>query len=320
MRRSSLALITALLVVLAACQPAAEEPAADPPAEEEPDDPEGTPEPEEPDEETEPPDEPDGPEPEPEPDEEAEGAESVPVYFVRETVDSGLWVEPEVRQLPEPTLAVARAAMEQLVDGGTSDPNLTTLAPEGTEVRGAEIEGATLVVDLSGHVRDGQGGAEAEDRFAQQLAHTGAQFDTVDDVRLLVEGEEVDELWGHVDWSEPLTPDEDAVTRIIVTQPRWGETVPAGEITATGTSVTFEATVGLRLIGPDGEVVEETFTTAEGEDVGVGGRGDWEHTFETPAEEPGRWAVEVEEPDPSAGEAPRAPLTYQVEFDVEASS
>lgn len=244
-------------------------------------------------------------------DTDGEGAEEATAYFAR-IDNSGAWVEPETHELDEPTVGVARAALELAISGEPRNPDLATTAPEGTEVLGVSIADGVLTLDLSADIQATGAGSAQEQAFSQQLAHTAAQFDDVDAVRLHVDGAEITELWGHLDWSQPIEPDLFALTPVTIETPLWGEEVPAGEITAAGQANTFEATVELRLIDPDGEVVEDTFTTATS---GTGTRGTWEHTFETAIDEPGEWTIEAAEPDPSGGEG-RPPLVTRVEFTV----
>ena len=294
-----LALLLAL-ALLAACgedpeDTVAIDPAEDDPAEEATPDPDAEPESEEAEEA----DEPEEPGEATE-EEDADGVSAVRVWVVREH-DGRLWLESERRDLPEPTVAVAEAAMTELLSQPTRHPDLT--APAGTDVTvgGVSIEGGVLTVDVDDAIRDAATGAEGELMLAQALAHTGAQFDTVDAVRLHVEGAPVEELWGHLDWSEPVTPDAEHLAFIDVTDPAWLDTHPVGEpLTVRGTSLTFEANVPARLIGPDGTVVEEAFTTAEQPAIDV--RGPFELTFDTVPEEPGRWTFVVDDPDPSDGE------------------
>lgn len=259
-------------------------------------------------------DEPDEPEPdEPAGLDDGEGTTEVTAYFVR-SHEGEQWVEPETHELDEPTVAVGRAAMEVLVAGERRNPQLTTLVPEDTRVRDVDIDGGVMTVDLSGELAAASGGSAEEVALAHQLSHTATQFDRVDALTVWVEGEPIEELWGHLDWSEPLEPSPDEVSPIVFTSPRWGETVPAGPVTVRGHSLTFEANVVLRLVDPDGAVVEETFTTAAQPDVDQ--RGDFSLTFDTAAERPGAWTVIGIEPDPSDGEG-RPPLTTSVEFVVE---
>lgn len=240
------------------------------------------------------------------------GTDQVTAWFVRET-PSGVWLEPETVHLGEETVQVLRAAVEAIVSGQSVNPGLTTLVPAGVEVLDVRIEEGVAVVDLSGAVAETSGGSAQELAFAQQLAQTATQFDAVDAVRLLVDGQPVDELWGHLDWSEPITADPQALAPIIVETPSWGASLPPGPVTASGTSVTYESTVELRLVAPDGTVVEDTFTTAA--QPAVGERGPWAHTFDTEATTAGTWTIEAVEPDPSDGEG-RPPFTTSVAFTV----
>lgn len=155
-------------------------------------------------------------------------------------------------------------------------------------------------MDLSGFVMPAERTSVEERAFAQQLAHTAAQFVDVDAVRLHVRGQAVDQLWGHLDWSGTVTADPHALAPVVVESPRWGEVHPPGPVTAAGSLAEAGSTVRLRLIDPTGTVVEETSTSAAEEDVH--GRGRWQHEFENEAVTPGRWAVGAVEPEGPADE------------------
>ena len=215
------------------------------------------------------------------------------MFFARDT-DRGVFVEPESRTPREPSLGVARIALTILVTEQPEDPGLINLVPDGTSLLGVDLDGTTLTVDLDLPDRINLG-ADFEAAMYQQIVHTGAQFATVEAVRVLDNGETP--ASGHLDLSEPLEPDEFALAPIIITSPEEGEQVDSGEITVTGTANVFEANVELRLVNPSEEVVEETFTTAT---CGTGCRGEWEHTFTV--DEPGRWTIVAIEPDMSDGE------------------
>ncbi len=297
-----LALLLAL-ALLAACGDDPDDTVAIDPAEDDPAD-EATPDPDEEPVEAEEAEEPEEADDEPveaAEEDDADGLASVRVWVVREH-DGRLWLESERRDLPEPTVAVASAAMTELLSQPTRHPDLT--APAGTDVSVLDVavDDGVLTVDVDEAIRDAATGAEGELMLEQALAHTGAQFDTVDAVRLHVEGEEISELWGHLDWSEPATPSDEHLAFIDVTDPEWLDTHPIGEpLTVRGTSLTFEATVPATLVDPDGLVVEEAFTTADQPDIDI--RGPFELTFDTALDQPGRWTIVVDDPDPSDGEA-----------------
>ena len=164
------------------------------------------------------------------------------MYYFREHA-SGYWVEPEVVPLDEPTVAVARAAMEALVGHRPRDPGRATLAADGAQVRDVRLDGDILVADFSGLVGGGGLGSGYEAALVQQIAHTGAQFDSVRAVRILVDGQQVESLAGHVDISEPGEPSPFALSPITFTTHTSGDTVRAGDVTVGGEACTFEATV-----------------------------------------------------------------------------
>ena len=239
--------------------------------------------------------------------------QEVTAWFAR-FGDATVWVEP-VTVLRPPTEGVARAAMEVLFDEKPANPDLRTMAPPDAELLGVEREGDLLVVDVSQEIDPSSAGRGSMEElaFAQQLAHTATQFDGVRAVRLLVEGEEVEDLWGHYDWSEPVEPEPFAETPITIESPAWLEEVPAGTLTAKGEANTYEATLAVRLIDPDGKTVEEEWITATS---GTGTRGTWEHTFSAKPDRAGTWVIEAEEPDPSGGAEGRKPLVVRQEFRV----
>lgn len=238
--------------------------------------------------------------------------QEVTAWFAR-FGDEVVWVEP-VTVLRPPTEGVARAAMEVLFGERPANPDLRTMAPPDAELLGVDRDGDLLVVDVSSEIDpSGAGRSSMEEvAFAQQLAHTATQFDGVTAVRLLVEGEEIDDLWGHVDWSVPIEPEPFAETPITIDEPGWHAEVPQGRLTASGEANTYEATLAVRLIDPDGKTVEEEWITATS---GSGTRGTWEHAFGAQLDRPGTWVIEAEEPDPSGGEG-RKPLIVRQEFRV----
>src|SRR5680860_1557771 len=237
------------------------------------------------------------------------GATQVTTYYVR-SGPTDFFVEPVTVDLEQPTKAVARAAYTAAVEQDPVDPGLTRVVPDGTRLLDVTISDGLLTVDLSGELATSGGSAE-ELALRNQLAETGLQFDSVDAVRLLVDGQPVTDLWGHLDWSEPFVAEEFAVSPIVVTAPRWDATVAGPDVTLEGSANTFEATLELVLTDADGLILDETFTTAT---CGTGCRGTWTHTFT--GLEPGRHSVVLRAPDPSGGEGPE-PFTTEVTFTVQ---
>jgi hypothetical protein len=253
-------------------------------------------------------------EPAPEPDGEEVDADPlaarVQVFFGRSTAD-WIWVEPVERWVEIDAEAdTDRAAITSLFAHGPEDPDLFTAVPDGVTVLGVERDGQVLLVDVDDAMHGTSGGSAQELAFAEQLAHTAAALDGIDTVRLLVAGEPIDELWGHLDWSVPIEPDPFALSPITIEVPAYGATVPVGELVASGRATVFEANFMIRLFGPDGTMLVETNVMAS---MGAPERGSWDHTFTIP--DPGRYVIEIEEDDPSGGEG-RTPLVVRREVEV----
>ncbi|MGI8775300.1 MAG: Gmad2 immunoglobulin-like domain-containing protein [Actinomycetota bacterium] len=179
------------------------------------------------------------------------------------------------RELPG-TTAVGRAAVEALLQGPTEDElddGISTAIPEGSRLLDLDIADGTATVDLSAEYESGGGSASVLGRLAQ-VVFTLTQFETVDEVAFRLEGEEVQTFSSEgVVLNGPQGRDdfEDQAPAIIVTTPRAGATVPA-TVTVAGTANVFEATVSIKIVSSDGEVLAETFTTAT---CGTGCRGDF---------------------------------------------
>lgn len=277
------AVILLIATFLAACgsDPTPDEPSApEPPVVEEPDPSE------EPAEE---PAEPDEPSAEP-----ADDLEPVEIFHVRTSID-GLWVEPVVLEV-EPGDDLAVTAMQHLFGTAPVDPELSTAAPAVT-VLGVERDGSVLVVDVDAAMHDTSGASMQEIAFAHQFAHTAAALGDVTGARLTIEGEPIDDLWGHLDWSVPIEPDPFALSPITIVEPTHADEVAAGAVEVHGEATIFEASFWLRLLDADGAIVEEITVMAS---TGAPERGTWSHTFEIT--DPGEYMIEAEEPDMSDGE------------------
>lgn len=170
-----------------------------------------------------------------------------------------------------------RDALEVMLGSQPNDPDYTSLWADGTTVRDVRREGATAVVDLSAEAKQNGGGSAFEAMTLQQLVHTVTAADTtLTSVRLLVEGEEVETLWGSADASRPLTRAPAAE----VLGPVWIDVPEGGTLSGEfgGTATVFEATVSWELRQGD-RVVQEGFSTAT---EGAPGRGDWSGTADVP--------------------------------------
>jgi hypothetical protein len=143
--------------------------------------------------------------------------------------------------------------------GGPTGPDqevgATSAIPAGTELLGISREGSVLEVDVSSRFESGGGSLSMQLRLAQ-IVYTATQFESIEAARILVDGEGVNN-------SEPLTRRDfqDVAPFIVVESPKPGDEV-ANPFTVTGFADVFEANVNIVVRDENGDVLEETFTTA----------------------------------------------------------
>ena len=173
--------------------------------------------------------------------------------------------------------------LQMLVEGPTGpdlEAGATTAIPEGTELLGVEQDFDGLHVDLSSEFESGGGSLSMQLRVAQ-IVYTATQFEGIDAVSFKIDGQGVESIGGEgVDVSEPLTrrdfQESYLAPNVVVESPRPGDEIADGA-TVTGFANVFEANVNYRLVGENGEVLDEGFTTAT---CGSGCWGDFEITLD----------------------------------------
>lgn len=166
------------------------------------------------------------------------------------------------------------AAVTELVKGPTqleAASGFATAIPAGSQLLGLVVEGGVATVDLSEEFESGSGSLSVRLRLAQ-LVYTLTEFPTVQGVVIEIEGQPVTTFSSEgLVIDNPLTRADfqDLVAPIIVQAPVPGERVTS-PVTVSGTANVFEANVSMRILGPDNEVLAETFATAT---CGTGCRG-----------------------------------------------
>lgn len=158
-----------------------------------------------------------------------------------------------------PTQAPARAALEQLVAGPNATEQAagftTTLGP-GTPVPTVDIAGGVATVTFTRELGRGYNDVTLHQAQAQ-IVFTLTQFPTVRAVRFGPEGPPLT----RADFRDltPLVFPESVAPGDLVRSP----------VTVAGEANVFEATVRIRIVGGDGRVLADTFTTA------TAGTGTW---------------------------------------------
>ncbi|ACB85524.1 GerMN domain-containing protein [Natranaerobius thermophilus] len=116
------------------------------------------------------------------------------------------------------------------------DTNLTPTLPNGTKVKGMAIDDGRARVNFTEEFLDME--PESEQEIKNSIVYTLSEFETIDEVEIMVEGEFIESLPGGTDVSGPLT--------------REGLNV---EITAEAESAENETGVNLYFLSQDGEYV-----------------------------------------------------------------
>lgn len=216
----------------------------------------------------------------------------VSVYYM---VDSraGLRLIPERHDVSGDAV---QGAVEQMIAGPT-DPDYTSPWNPATQVLGV-TPGDTVVVDLSADARTATIGSEGAALMIQQLVHTAsaAAGDETAAVLLLIEGQPAGELWGVVEWTQPVGRDDPLGVQYLtqIDVPREGATTTS-PVTVSGQAAAFEANVPWRVLNDAGTEVASGFTmTSEGMTFAP-------YSF-TVDLEPGTYTIVVDEDDPSGGE------------------
>lgn len=97
-----------------------------------------------------------------------------------------------------------QAAVEALL-AGTDDKKLTAVFPKKAKLRKVSVSGGVAKVDFDKNLISGfVGGSTGEEMLVGSLVNTLTEFPEIKKVHILVEGEEIDSLSGHLDLSRPV--------------------------------------------------------------------------------------------------------------------
>jgi hypothetical protein len=182
-----------------------------------------------------------------------------------------------LREVPG-TTAVARAAMNALLDGPSSAEagrSISTVIPDGSQLLGLSIKDGVATVDLSSEFESGGGSASVLTRLGQ-VVYTLTQFPTVKSVVFQIEGETrsvfgsegvvLDGPVGRSDYVQLLPA-------IWVDRPAYGAAI-GNPAHVTGSADVFEATFRISILDGSGKVIADQQVMAT---CGSGCRG----TFDT---------------------------------------
>jgi spore germination protein GerM len=231
----------------------------------------------------------------PSPSEPPAGERALPVYYVAETA-AGPRLQREFHRVAGADPG-SDAVREMLANPTGIDPDYRTPWPAGTALRSpVTAAGGVISVDLTGVAGGAQVGTAGAEMTVQQLVYTvqGA-LQSTDPVRILLDGQPAEELFGAVSVAEPVARGDIYATRSLVQidAPAHGAVV-GRTVQVTGEAAVFEATL-LWDVLQDGAVVRSGVTsTAEGQRFAP-----FSFTVDL---DPGDYVVRIAEDDPSGGE------------------
>jgi Sporulation and spore germination/Immunoglobulin-like domain of bacterial spore germination len=177
------------------------------------------------------------------------------VYFFR-----GDRLVPVYRTVPR-TLAVARAALQQLLAGPTAVESagaagLTSTVPSGSRLLDVSISGGNATVDLSGQFESGGGSASMFGRLAQ-VVYTVTQFPSVTGVTFRLDGQPVTTFSSEgIVLSGPSVRADyrDDLPAIFMDAPAWGTPI-ANPVRIAGLANVFEAQFSIEISTASGTVI-----------------------------------------------------------------
>jgi hypothetical protein len=156
-----------------------------------------------------------------------------------------------------------KAVGEALDTSSAFDPDYRSGWPPGAYVREVQVDGDTVTVDIA-DARTNSVGAEVAHQAVQQLVWTATAASDKPGVRLLLDGKQIDELWGHVGIEGVLrrAPAADVLAHVWLIDPQHGATV-AQTFTVHVSGYVHESTIQV-LVRQGDRTVRETYVTVAG--------------------------------------------------------
>ena len=128
----------------------------------------------------------------------------VNLYF---SDSQAMYLVPEKRKIPQ-TPSLARQVVVELIKGPENSDLYPTI-PEGTQINEVYIADDIVYIDLSEEIfKNHPGGSSGELMTVYSIVNTLTEIPPIKGVQILVEGNEMKSLVGHVYISMPLLRDE----------------------------------------------------------------------------------------------------------------
>lgn len=125
---------------------------------------------------------------------------NVELFFIKATAKR-LYLKPVLKKV-KLNGSLAETALSALFEGPEEDSGLTPVFPDGTEVIGVTIKHRLATVNLNRTTTELNVGAEGEILAIASIVNTLTKLPEIDAVKILIEGEELESLAGHVDLTQ----------------------------------------------------------------------------------------------------------------------
>ncbi|HYH01484.1 MAG TPA: GerMN domain-containing protein, partial [Bacillota bacterium] len=123
-------------------------------------------------------------------------------FYVNNSKNS-LTLKPVITEIPSSSVEERRVAvLEALFKGPPVGSKLLPIFPEGTKVLGIDVKDGLATVNLNQKATMLNVGSQGEALAVASLVNTLTKLPEIFEVKIIIEGEEVESLAGHVDLSE----------------------------------------------------------------------------------------------------------------------
>jgi hypothetical protein len=133
--------------------------------------------------------------------------EIIKVFF---STEDAMYLKSETRDIDQEK-DLYYQIMEELIAGPEAE-SLRATIPDGVELLDYNIEDKNITLNFNNELRENHwGGSAGELLTVYSIVNSYTFFKEIDSVSIILEGEEVDSLVGHLDLSEPLMYNQELV-------------------------------------------------------------------------------------------------------------
>lgn len=130
---------------------------------------------------------------------------SLPIFFQKQT-DTDFFLSPEERCISKRGSLYENILLE-LIEGPSPGVDLSPTLPKDTVLKGVELKGDIAYVNLGNLLGNLNVGSAGEAMVIFSIVNSMAQLPEIQKVQILIDGERIDTLAGHMTVYDPLEPD-----------------------------------------------------------------------------------------------------------------